>query len=178
MTSVDPTRIDLEHGEVDPWTDPFHRYISGVAYHGNTPFEVPFISHIEGNLYQGGTTTGLVLPERFRHLFTMYPWETYTIRDGHDVQVHEHAMYDSEDGADRDQVVEIAERVVEAMADGPTLVVCQAGLNRSGLIAGAALVLQGWEPQEAVALLRSQRSPAVLCNKSFEALLFSLAANT
>mgnify|MGYP001561544085 FL=1 len=51
---------------------------------------------------------------------------------------------------------------------GPTLVHCQAGLNRSGLVAANALRLRGMPASEAIALLRRQRSPAVLCNSAFE----------
>lgn len=45
---------------------------------------------------------------------------------------------------------------------------CQAGLNRSGLLTGLALVLDGMAPVDAIALLRRQRSPMVLCNDVFE----------
>lgn len=50
---------------------------------------------------------------------------------------------------------------------------CQAGFNRSGLIAGLALVLDGMAPVDAIALMRAQRSPLVLCNPVFENWLLS-----
>ena len=50
----------------------------------------------------------------------------------------------------------------------PTLVHCQAGLNRSSLVAARALVLGGRTPDEAITLIRRKRSPACLCNPAFE----------
>jgi protein-tyrosine phosphatase len=138
----------------------------GVARHGNTPFSVPFISQIDGNLWQGGCKTGLVLPKNIEHVISLYPWESYTLT--HEVKsALTIRMYDSTDQGFA-QVPAIAEWVVNCVTDGPTLVHCQAGLNRSSLIAGYALVLMGRRPEEAVALLRSQRSPACLCNPAFE----------
>jgi protein-tyrosine phosphatase len=56
--------------------------------------------------------------------------------------------------------------------EGPTLVHCQAGLNRSSLVAGASLILGGrFTPDEAIDYLRANRSKAVLCNQSFEEYL-------
>lgn len=71
--SVDPTRIDIS-------IDPTVRRMKGVAYHGNTSFDVPYISEIGHNLWQGGCTTGLRLPENIRHVVSLYPWERYTIK--------------------------------------------------------------------------------------------------
>jgi protein-tyrosine phosphatase len=51
---------------------------------------------------------------------------------------------------------------------GPTLVHCQAGLNRSGLICALALVADGCAPADAITLLRERRCSAVLCNEAFE----------
>jgi len=45
--SYDPTRIDID-------LDPRVQRMQGVAYHGNTPFDVPYISKITDGLYQGG----------------------------------------------------------------------------------------------------------------------------
>lgn len=164
----DPTRIDITY-------DPREEIMAGVAIHGNTPFECPYISHIAGNLWQGGCFNGLVLPEDIVHVISLYKWEQYVLHDG--VRTHEQiTAYDSDDdpnglgGMSFEQIFETAEKVVECCADGPTLVHCQAGLNRSSLIAAVALVLMGEVEtgEEAVALLREKRSPACLCNKAFE----------
>lgn len=163
--TLDPTRIDIQF-------DPTVQRMRGVATHGLTPFDVPFISHIEGNLYQGGTRQGLVMPTHIEHFVSLYQWESYWI--GHELKSSTTVkMYDSlEQGFE--QVDELAAHVLECMADGPTLVVCQAGLNRSSLVAARALMLGGRTADEAISLLREKRSPACLCNPSFEEWLRNL----
>ncbi|QLF83471.1 PTPc tyrosine phosphatase [Rhodococcus phage NiceHouse] len=165
MTSIDPTRIDIKF-------DPQIQRMSGVAYHGNTPFDVPFISQIEGNLWQGGCERGLILPEFIEHVVSLYPWEEYY----HNLSPENHIqikMYDSESQA-FDQVDEIAAKVNEFVEQGPTLVHCQAGLNRSSLVAARSLMLKGRTADEAISLIRESRSPACLCNPSFEGWLRSI----
>ena len=76
-------------------------------------------------------------------------------------------MYDSVDQA-FDQVDAIARWVNECRAAGATLVHCQAGLNRSSLVVGRALVLEGMTAKSAIELIRSKRSPVCLSNPSFE----------
>jgi len=157
--SLDPTKIEIDF-------DPTSKRMVGIARHGNTPFDVPFISQIDGNLWQGGCETGLVLPTFIKHLISLYPWEAYTVN--HELSsALEVRMYDSEDQV-FDQVDAIAAWVKSCVDDGPTLVHCQAGLNRSSLIAGRVLTMGGMEGWQAVKLLRQKRSPACLCNPSFE----------
>lgn len=148
--------------------------MSGIATHGMTPFDVPYISQIRGNLWQGGCREGLVLPDHIDIVVSLYPWEKYDISPN--VERFEIEMYDSLDQA-YDQVDEIAKMVNGFLDDGKTVLVhCQAGLNRSSLIATRALMLQGMTADEAITLVRKQRSPACLCNPSFEAHLRELDA--
>ena len=156
---LDPTRIDIKF-------DPSIQRMSGVAVHGNTPFDVPFISQIEGNLWQGGCRDGLILPTFFKHIVSLYKWESYTVE--HDLETSTTIkMFDSI-GQSFEAIDDLAEWVNMCCEDGPTLVHCQAGLNRSSLVAGRALTLRGWPPVQAIQLLRTRRSPACLCNHSFE----------
>lgn len=172
--SVDPTRIDIWTPEKAASTDPRLHRMEGVAYHGNTPFSVPFISEIADNLWQGGCADGLVLPAEIVHVVSLYPWEEY--RPSVELRsVLSVRMYDSEDQAFH-QVDAIASWVNVCRADGPTLVHCQAGLNRSSLVAARALILEGMTAAAAVALIREKRSPACLCNKAFESWLIGAAA--
>lgn len=168
MTDHDPTAFEIDF-------NPETRRMVGVALHGNTPFDVPFISHIEGNLYTGGCATGLVLPEHIEFVISLYPWERYTVRH-EGVHRWEYRMYDSADGngPSADDVTKAALQVCQALDKGPTLVHCQAGLNRSALIAATALWARGMNIGEAIDLLRERRSPAVLCNPAFEARLRQL----
>lgn len=165
----DPTRIDLETDDEEVnWADPLVRRMRGHAIHGNTFFDVPFISQIEENLWQGGCETGLNLPEFIENVVSLYPWERYTLRrDGIIPSYLTVVMYDSTSQG-YGQVIEIARWLNAARAQGPTLVHCQAGLNRSSLVAATALVLEGRTGREAVDLIRAQRSPACLCNHAFE----------
>lgn len=160
MVNEDPTKIAIKF-------DPTVQRMSGVAYHGNTPFDVPFISEIAPNLWQGGCENGLVLPEFIDYLVSLYPWEKYTVN--HKLKGSMTVkMYDSLDQA-TEQIDDLAKKINEWRKDGVVLVHCQAGLNRSSLVAARALMigdgLKGWE---AVKTLREKRSPACLCNPSFE----------
>lgn len=160
----DPTRIDIEF-------DPTVQRMSGVAYHGNTPFDVPFISEIAPNLWQGGCQTGLILPTHIDHVVSLYPWERYQVR--HELQSEMYVReYDSADsGPGLERIQQIAEWVHHCRESGTVLVHCQAGLNRSSFVAATALMLEGMTADEAIDLLRDRRSPAVLCNPTFEAAL-------
>lgn len=156
----------------DSTLDPFTTRFQG-AYLGSVRFDVPWISHITGNLYQGGSAPGLVLPEQFRTVVSMDQLSPYRVLH-HGVTVHEFRMDDVPGQVDADLVRRAATVARDAMDEGPVLVHCQAGLNRSGLIAAAALVLGGHTPGSAVSVLRSRRSPAVLCNADFHRHVLTL----
>jgi hypothetical protein len=147
-------------------------HIEGIAIQGDTPFNVALISHIEGNLWTGGCIDGLRLPDEFRYVVSLYPWEKYQLGD--DTKRVEVGLYDSHVIPAHDSLVSVANLVNEFLAKGQTLVHCQAGLNRSALIAGLALILQGRDPHAAIKLLRERRCSAVLCNSTFEEYLLSL----
>lgn len=152
--SSDPTRINLAY-------DPLTQRLSGVAIHGDTPFNVPYISHIDGNLYTGGCSDGLLLPDSIEHVISLYPWESYKIR--HELSSLTQVMvYDEE--PDIALFKGLAQWAVACVDDGATLIHCQAGLNRSAFLAALVLIKRGMKASEAVALLREKRSSAVLCN--------------
>jgi len=171
MNSEDPTKIVLQTN-IKKENDPTLIRMSGVAIHGNTPFDVPFISQIKDNLWQGGCQNGLQLPHFFKHIISLYPWESYRINHDMNTQVYI-KMYDSLDQS-MEQVDIIANLINICVKDGPTLVHCQAGLNRSSLVVARSLMLRqdDWDRQfnvdEAISLLRENRSPAILCNTAFE----------
>jgi protein-tyrosine phosphatase len=48
---------------------------------------------------------------------------------------------------------------------------CQAGLNRSSLVAGLAMLRLGFSGEDAVQLIRSKRSRWALCNREYEEFL-------
>lgn len=161
--SYDPTAIELE-------TDPHKLIISGWVNHTGDYFSAPYISHVKDNLYQGGFSPGLVLPDNIQFVLSLYPWAgRYEANDT--VEFMEVEMYDALEGPNYKQVHKLAE-IVNLWCDiSPTLVHCQAGLNRSGLIAAAALCLRGYQPKLAIQELRDKRSPQVLSNSVFERFL-------
>lgn len=55
-----------------------------------------------------------------------------------------------------------------------TLIRCQAGMNRSGLVTALVLMKDGMPAAEAISLLRNQRSEVVLFNDHFVDYLVSL----
>jgi protein-tyrosine phosphatase len=155
----DPTRIDIAF-------DPTVQRMSGRAVHGNTPFDTAYASEITSNLWTGGCRNGLELPSVITDVVSLYPWERYVVR--HKLRSFlEVRMYDSAAQPDRAEVDSIADWINERRRDGVVLVHCQAGLNRSGLVAATALVRDGMTPDVAIELLRSKRCGAVLCNPTF-----------
>lgn len=162
--SVDHTAIPID-------VDPREQRMRGIAVHGRTPFDVPYISEIVPGLWQGGCADGLVLPTHIDHVVSLYPWERYTNR--HQLKsLLSVALYDDVDQS-TEQIRDIAAWVNACRRTGTVLVHCQAGLNRSALVVGAALLMGDYpgSPLTVVKHLRETRSPAVLCNPAFEAWL-------
>lgn len=132
--------------------------------------DIPLISPITGGLWTGGCVDGVDLPADFDFVLSLYPWEKYLL--GPDTERVEYTMYDAGMIPDPKDILAAANLVKDRLALGQKVLVhCQAGLNRSGLIAGTTLVLMGYHPQEAISLLRKQRSEVVLCNRIFESWL-------
>lgn len=155
--------------------NPLVQWKSGTTAHGNIPFRAPFLTEIvPGSLWQGGTEEGMILPKFIEHWVTLYTAEEYAIE--HQVgSVLKVRMLDSLE-QDTGQVDHVARWVNACRETGPVAVTCQAGLNRSGLVVARALMLEGRTADEAIALIREKRSPAVLCNPAFEEWLRSLDA--
>lgn len=157
---------------LDANTDVTTYHIEGIAREGNKPFSMPLISHIEGNLWQGGCIDGLTLPPEIKFVVSLYPWERYLL-DPYETRRFEYSLLDSPDVAGNETIDMLSRIVNEFLALGPTLVHCQAGLNRSALVTVNALRLQGRFVGEAIDLLRVKRSPAVLSNGAFENWLWT-----
>lgn len=165
--SVDHTRIDMRD-------NPLEERMTGTTWHGNINFDVPYISEIAPNLYQGGCRNGLKLPSFINHVVSLYPWERYALHRNVRSELYVE-MYDAEDQG-TEQVDQIARWINLCREDGAVLVHCQAGLNRSSLVAARALwafapgAITG---DDIVAHLREARSPACLCNNAFEEVVRS-----
>lgn len=157
--------------EVDPNSALGHR-MSGHAIHGGY-FSVPLITQVDeadvpapGQLWQGGCINGLSLPEDFDLVISLYPWERYQL--GHKTAYREVKMYDDPKQG-FEQVEELAEIVAAALTEGKKVLVhCQAGLNRSALVAGTALRQLGVGAGDTIRILRESRgTDEVLCNHAF-----------
>jgi len=135
-------------------------------------FDVPLISHIEGNLWTGGCIDGAVLSDDFRNVISLYPWERFQL--GPRTRRIEVRLYDAAEMPDPDVLEDLADRAVSLLDEGKLLIHCQAGLNRSSLLAALVLRRLGHTSAEAIALLRERRCPVVLCNQTFERYLLEL----
>lgn len=154
--------------------------IIGYAIHGGY-FDVPLFTQITDKLWVGGTPAenleclwewdndGEITEPRFDAILCLYPWESYSVPEG--VIKREVELYDDLWQA-LDQVDELADQLaiwVKDEATAAVLVHCQAGLNRSNLVAARYLIKhKGMTPDEAITLLRSKRHQEVLCNFHFE----------
>ena len=75
---------------------------------------------------------------------------------------------------DDKELNKIAEWAYQEFISGQKIGIrCQMGINRSAYIAGKLLLKLGYEPAEAIALIRRQRSPFALHNKHFEEALLA-----
>lgn len=168
--------MKFEDMQADFESHPIEGYL-----HTGERLHVPLISQItdhdsQGNLFVGGCVNGVDLGDFFSHIFSLYMWEQYKYAEG---TVHtEVKMYDSRSHPiDVETVESMSDAVVNALAEGGNVLVhCQAGINRSNLIASRALMKMGHTAAEAIAILRKQRSPLVLANKTFENYLLGFDA--
>jgi len=104
----------------------------------------------------------------FRHILNLYPWMKYEVPEG--VDYKELRMLDSHhiDTAFIDSAMEWLQAAFDA-DDGPILVHCQAGINRSNLTMATFLVTRlGWDPAGVIDHIRQMRCATALCNPAFE----------
>lgn len=161
----DPTKIPIKF-------NPQVKRMVGRTMHGGMYFDVPFITQVAENLWQGGCAEGLILPTHINYVVSLYVWERYKIN--HKIRGEMYIRMYDDPTADTGQIDDIARQVNQWRKKGNVLVHCQAGLNRSSLVVARALMLEGMTAEEAITLLREKRSPAVLCNAGFEKYLRGL----
>lgn len=162
--------MDFQTLEADFESQPITGYL-----HTGERLHVPLISHIVDNLYVGGHSRSADLGDFFSHVFSLYIFEG-EYRSDKTVTRHKGIRMLDSPTEDTSLVDEIVPEIVEALeAGGNVLVHCQAGINRSNLV--AALVLRQWKgltSREAIDMLREKRSPLVLANWGFENYLLGL----
>lgn len=146
-------------------------------------------SEILPGLWQGGThdddvihrsrsrrSEAFIEKTDFDTVITLYAWAQPV-----DWFVKElrYGFWDSDSHLPVEQVLEVAAVAhAEWTAGRQVLIRCQAGLNRSGLITGLVLMMSGHSADEAIDLIRRNRSRWALCNGSFERFLRNMDADT
>lgn len=168
--------MDFSNWLTDLKTEPITGWLPDGRY-----IDIPLISHIEDNLYVGGYLDNVDLGDHFTHVFSLYKWGQYVV--GEDTEHNIYTMYDDPRGVkiqDIDEndlsLVDVLSDIVAALnAGGNVLIHCQAGINRSNLL--AALALRAWKgitSSQAIELLREKRSPLVLANRAFVQFLLGM----
>lgn len=168
--TTDPTKTELLSDYYG--TDPLTTRVEGYVNHTGKWFSAPFMSEIMPGLWLGGCKTGLVLPAFIKHVVSLYPWEAYTVRHELDSSVT-FKMHDSvQEVGSTDYIIGLASWVNLCRSKKPTLVHCQAGINRSSLITGAGLILDGCSAEDVIELIREKRGQQALSNPAFCEWLF------
>jgi len=151
--------------------------IEGMTAIGHMRFSAPLFTQITPFLWMGGspdTYTPPSLPPSLDAILNLYVWAKYKVPSG--VEYKEETMYDTSEGSpDSGNAWALAAWAFKRVKSGrTTLIHCQAGLNRSGLITGMVMMLMGWTAEEAIAEMRKRRSNAVLINPAFEQFLLDI----
>ena len=143
-------------------------------------------SEILPGLWQGGThdadtvhdgrserTRAAVTVQDFQFVTTLY---SYALPVDWFVKEIRFGVYDSDmRDFDAEELFEIVRMTHRAWEKGEkTLVRCQMGWNRSGLIMALVLIRDGMDAEEAIELIRNKRSPHALGNMYFVRWLLAL----
>lgn len=138
----------------------------------------PLYSKILEGLWQGGTDDALTTVRGNKRLATMndvrafdsvvslYP---HSLPMGYLVKEFRYAFADGPlDPVTIPEIEEIAKWAYSRWKSGERVLIrCQAGMNRSSLITSLVLMRDGMSPEEAIAIIRTKRSPYVFSNKHF-----------
>jgi hypothetical protein len=177
MTTSVPTQRDPRRPEAPDWGVDYGiselwseitpgLYVGGTDDHDTIAYQTNYeIQRRTGDRYPTDVEQVLIQPEDFDAVVTLYAfarpvgWGVQELRSGF--------MDGAQVPAQRD-LLELVEWAHRRWTRGERVLVrCQAGLNRSGLIAALVLVRAGLEPMDAVSLLRERRSSHSLFNKTF-----------
>lgn len=132
----------------------------------------PDVSHIADNLWMGACPIGDA-PPQFDHLVALWEEKDLPYRPRAYQTLTLARMVDCEFIPDAMLLGRLVTIVELLAALGPTLVHCQAGLNRSGLVMALVLMSRNIAAQDAIAHLRKKRHDSVLCNHHFERWLLT-----
>jgi hypothetical protein len=145
----------------------------------STPWDevAPYLS-VGCHDYEGpdGSRRRAVVTDEFDVVVSLYRQRGHGPAAG--VEHHTMSIPDAQlQDADVAEVERLAAVVADAVrARRSVLVRCQAGLNRSSLVAALALVQLGWSPANAITTIRERRSVNCLFNRSFVAFVEAAGA--
>lgn len=122
------------------------------------------------NLWLGGhhtQTDDAVVTDEFDIVVSLFRLWGYGPSQGvqHVYFQMDDADLDPEHHTSLDKIAEVI--VYELSQQKKILVRCQAGMNRSGLVVGLAMLKMGWSVDDILKRLRAARSPYVLFNQDF-----------
>lgn len=141
----------------------------------------PMWSEVLPGLWQGGTDDWDVMNVRLLPKYDKVPRITkrdfdtvvtlYAAARPVDWHVRElrFGMWDSNlDDVDLEDLFDLVQMAHADWLRGKRVLIrCQAGWNRSGLIMALVLIREGYEPAEAINMIRRERSEFALCNPEF-----------
>ena len=160
----------------------------GAAPQHEIDWNFPLWSEILSGLWLGGTDDfdtieyeannygpREITRKEFDVVVTLYAWARPVDWFVEEVR---YGFYDDNSSFDEAALMRAAKYAHEQWKSGKNVLVrCQAGINRSGLTMGIVLMLEGYTAEQAIELMRTKRSSAVLINPSFEKYLRELKLN-
>lgn len=147
--------------------------MNGIPWHTDPWSDLTALLSMGGHIHRGpdGTISYAVVDRQFDIVLSLYQ------RYGHGPATGVPRRYlDIPDGnltpAHLDGVRDLAELgAARIHAGSRVLARCQAGYNRSGLLAAFILLRLGYTAIEAIGLIRTRRGPYALCNEHFVDLI-------
>lgn len=165
----------VSYGIADLWSEVLPGlWVGGTGDEDTTAYSQPYFERRNGDR-QPSDRDVEVTTDSFEAVVTMYAWARPV---GWGVQELRYGIMDSPSSSsfDLDSLKDTVVWAHKKWSKGDRVLVrCQAGLNRSSLVAALVLVREGIEPRDAIRAIREGRSHRCLFNEAFEA--FVLAAD-
>jgi hypothetical protein len=134
-------------------------------------------SQIIDGLYQGSAPSpGPDAGKKFDALVLMAHEHQPTQKEFPGIEVLQAGIWDARpSGQDIQKAYKAAQWVATRLKAGKkVLVTCMAGLNRSGMVSAMSLIMMGYPPKNAMALVKNARGPKALSNKHFNQVLLGM----
>ena len=123
------------------------------------------MSHIHGNIWVGRWPKISVDPQ-IKNIVQCCPNRHHYIVESHQTVVRGY-LFDADEVPPFLMVDALVTATLEMIDEGPTLVHCKGGINRSPFIAALVMLQRGMSLENTMYLLRTNRSPQILNNEHF-----------